>query len=195
MTKHLDLGCGDKPRNPFDADYLYGVDIRSDLGANIVAANLMVEPIPFPDDYFESISAYDFIEHIPRNIHDFSSGKTHFPFIFLMNEIFRTLKPNGIFYAVTPAYPHPKSFTDPTHINFFTSVTHTYFCGTNPLGRMYGFNGNFEIVRVKKIKPRGQYEPQELNVFESFQRLKDKLKMKRSHLIWELKKIKINNKN
>lgn len=193
MTKHLDLGCGDKPRNPFDADQLYGVDIRPDLGEKIIAANLMVEPIPFPDEYFESISAYDFIEHIPRNIHNFNTEKTHFPFIFLMNEIFRTLKPNGIFYAVTPAYPHPKAFTDPTHINFITDETHTYFCGSTPLGRMYGFNGTFEAVRVKRIKPRGQYEPQKLNALESLQRFKDRFKIKRSHILWELKKVNTNN--
>ena len=193
MTKHLDLGCGDKPRNPFDADQLYGVDIRPDLGEKIIAANLMVEPIPFPDEYFESISAYDFIEHIPRNIHNFKTEKTYFSFIFLMNEIFRTLKPNGIFYAVTPAYPHPKAFTDPTHINFITDETHTYFCGSNPLGRMYGFNGAFEAVRVKRIKPRGQYETQKLNALESLQRFKDRLKTKRSHILWELKKVNTNN--
>lgn len=188
MTNHLDLGCGDLPRNPFNAQHLYGVDIRSNLGMNIVSANLMVESIPFPDNHFESVSAYDFIEHIPRNIHDFSTGKTHFPFIFLMNEIYRVLKSNGIFYAVTPAYPHHKSFTDPTHINFITKDTHTYFCGNAPLGRMYGFQGSFEVIRIARIKPRGQYEPINPSPLESFQRFKDRLKMRRSHLLWELMK-------
>ncbi len=26
-TKHLDVGCGSSPRNPFACDELYGVDI------------------------------------------------------------------------------------------------------------------------------------------------------------------------
>ena len=26
-TKHLDIGCGANPRNPFNCDELYGVDI------------------------------------------------------------------------------------------------------------------------------------------------------------------------
>ena len=26
-TKHLDLGCGSNPRNPFACDELYGIDI------------------------------------------------------------------------------------------------------------------------------------------------------------------------
>jgi hypothetical protein len=60
---------------------LFGVDIRSNLGENIIAANLMVEPIPFPDARFESIFVYNFIENIPRNIYDFKTGKAHFPFI------------------------------------------------------------------------------------------------------------------
>lgn len=82
MNTHLDFGCGDKPRNPFNAQNVFGIDIHTNLGNNIASANLSVESIPFPDNNFDSVSAYDFIEHIPRNIHNFDTGKTHFPFIF-----------------------------------------------------------------------------------------------------------------
>ena len=49
------------------------------------------------------------------------------------------LEPGGRFYAVTPAFPHPEAFADPTHVNIITETTHEYFCGERPLGHMYGF--------------------------------------------------------
>jgi hypothetical protein len=58
MTRTLDLGCGLNIRNPYGFDEVYGLDIRT--------CDLAVEPIPFPDNYFDCISALDFIEHIPR---------------------------------------------------------------------------------------------------------------------------------
>ena len=68
-TKTLDLGCGAKPRNPFNADEVYGIDVREDLDNRVKQADLAIEPIPFPDAFFEYVSAYDFIEHIPRIVY------------------------------------------------------------------------------------------------------------------------------
>ena len=42
-SKTLDLGCGSTPRNPFNADELYGVDIVDGLGPNIRKADLVVK--------------------------------------------------------------------------------------------------------------------------------------------------------
>jgi demethylmenaquinone methyltransferase/2-methoxy-6-polyprenyl-1,4-benzoquinol methylase len=55
MTKSLDLGCGSKPRNFFNAEQVYGIDIRDDLEAGIYKADLVIEPIPFPDNYFNTV--------------------------------------------------------------------------------------------------------------------------------------------
>lgn len=43
----LDLGCGSKPRNPFQATQLFGVDIRPFPNLGIQAADLATQPIPF----------------------------------------------------------------------------------------------------------------------------------------------------
>lgn len=98
--KHLDIGCGSKPRNPFRYSSLSGVDIyrHPDLLSEVDfrLANLAVEPIPFDDSQFDSISAFDFIEHVPRVLGNSVLG-TRFPFIDLMNEIWRVLKPDGVF--------------------------------------------------------------------------------------------------
>ena len=129
MTKHLDLGCGANPRNTYNAENLYGIDIleRHDSTLNnftYKSANVILEKIPFEDNFFDSISAFDFIEHIPRLI--CIDGKIIFPFIDLMNEIYRVLKPNGIFYAITPVYPNESVFVDPTHVNFITKNSYKY---------------------------------------------------------------------
>ena len=145
VTKSLDLGCGKNPKNLFNADMLYGIDVRDDLERRIKKADLVVEPIPFEDSYFDYVTAHDFIEHVPRLLY---CPQRRYPFIELMNEIYRVLKPNGSFLSFTPAYPHAEAFRDPTHVNIITDQTYTaYFDEVNRWGQMYGFNGAFKIVR------------------------------------------------
>jgi SAM-dependent methyltransferase len=150
--RHLDLGCGSSPRNPYACGQLCGVDIRAlpakpDFDYRV--ANVVVDPIPFDDDWFGSVSAYDFIEHVPRILATADGRDTFFPFIRLMNEVWRVLAPGGRFWALTPAYPHAEAFTDPTHVNIITDRTHDYFCGDEPLGRMYGFTGRFRALGAR----------------------------------------------
>ena len=106
MTKHLDIGCGSDPRNPYQQDSVWGLDLTtSEPQGNVqfVSCNVICEPLPFPDNFFDSVSAYDFLEHVPRQL--ILGSNISLPFINLMNEIYRVLKPNGLLYAVTPAYP------------------------------------------------------------------------------------------
>ena len=66
MTKTLDLGCGKNPKNPFNADELYGTDIVDLDNPNIKIADLCIEDIPFEDNLFDYVTGFDFLEHIPR---------------------------------------------------------------------------------------------------------------------------------
>lgn len=142
-TKTLDLGCGSKPRNLFNMDEIYGIDIQNNINPNIVNADLAVEPIPFPDAFFDSVTAYDFIEHVPRVIYN---PNRRFCFVELMNEIYRVLKPEGVFYSFTPGFPSQPAFTDPTHVNVITEDTFPiYFDDVNRYAAMYGFTGYFKI--------------------------------------------------
>lgn len=144
MTRTLDLGCGPNPNNTFNADEVFGVDIRSDIGKNIASADLALEPIPFDSDMFDFVTAHQFIEHMPRVIY---APKHRNPFVELMNEIYRVLKVNGIFLSVTPAYPHNAAFQDPTHVNVITEETFPcYFDDRNRWAKIYGFNGHFRIL-------------------------------------------------
>jgi hypothetical protein len=107
-----------------------------------------------------------------------------------MNEIWRVLKRDGMFYAVVPAYPHSLAFADPTHVNIMTEQTHRYFTGTNPMGRMYGFEGGFELVRQSLIHPRGDYQPASPSFKMALKMLADGIMGRRSHLLWELRTLK-----
>ena len=145
--KALDLGCGPKPRNKFHAEEIFGIDIRDDLSANILAADLVTDPIPFPDNHFDFVTAFDFIEHVPRIIY---CPQKRAPFVELMNEIYRVLKPGGLFFSSTPAYPHPAAFQDPTHVNIITEKTFAkYFDDTTRWAVMYGFKGHFKLHTQK----------------------------------------------
>jgi SAM-dependent methyltransferase len=144
MSKSLDLGCGMKPRNLFNADEVYGVDVRDVPEMNVKKADLVIEPIPYDSDMFEFVTAHDFLEHVPPLVY---VPHRRNAFIELINEIYRVLKMNGTFLSFTPAYPHVEVFRDPTHVNFITEQTFPlYFDHENRWGGAYGFNGAFKII-------------------------------------------------
>jgi SAM-dependent methyltransferase len=152
-TRHLDLGCGYAPRNPLNQTELFGCDLLDFSGLTHIPrfeyrkTDLVRSGIPFPDSFFNSVSAFDFLEHIPRHSVDEDCNPVS-PFISLMNEIYRVLIPGGVFVASTPAYPHAQAFQDPTHVNIITNKTHEYFCGSDPYAARYGFTGHFRAQRI-----------------------------------------------
>lgn len=150
-TVSIDLGCGDKPKNYFNADVVYGIDVRDDLAKNVVKADLVIEKMPFPDAFFDYVTAHDFIEHIPRLIY---LPERRNPFVELMNEVWRVLKPGGKFLSHTPAFPHAAAFYDPTHVNFIAEQTFPfYFDDVNIWAKVYGFRGAFKIESQNWVGP------------------------------------------
>jgi SAM-dependent methyltransferase len=151
---HVDLGCGSLPRNPLSAEKVIGVDVFVDPPYDIQAGKLDYKQVhtganlPFETGQVDSVSAFDFLEHIPRTDR-LPSGESFNPFISIMNEIHRMLKPGGIFISLTPCFPSPSAFTDPTHVNFISEETHLYFAGPNfAKAKGYGFEGEFNIVEA-----------------------------------------------
>jgi glycosyltransferase involved in cell wall biosynthesis len=150
MSKSLDIGCGDIPRNPFHADEIFGVDVRDNLEWFVKGADLAIERIPFADDFFDYVTAHDFLEHIPRVIYTVCESSMRpvrrNAFVELMNEVYRVLKPGGLFLSITPAYPYGVAFRDPTHVNFITDETFPmYFDNENRWASIYGFTGAFHV--------------------------------------------------
>ena len=187
-TRHLDLGCGPVPRNPYAADELYGLDLQVPDGADAARfrrANLVLEPIPSGDGHFDSLSAYDFIEHMPRLV-VLPDGTTRLPFVELMNEIWRVLKkPGGRLYAVTPAWPRAEAFVDPTHVNIITERTHRYFTTPELGASIYGFDGRFRALRVQWIRKRVAYEAPNPDLVQRLRTALDIVKRRQLHLLWE----------
>jgi len=66
--KTLDLGCGRTPKNPFNAMELYGIDADYgiDEASRIFQCDLGMERLPFDDETFNYVTAFDLLEHIPR---------------------------------------------------------------------------------------------------------------------------------
>lgn len=190
-TRHLDLGCGARPRNPFKCDELYGVDIAAQpfAGRELRVANVALDPIPFDDGVFDSVSAYDFLEHVPRVLPRADGRGTRFPFVELMNEVWRVLKDGGRFYGYTPAYPHPEAFQDPTHVNILTLGSHVYFTRPDFKARMYGFHGDFSVERVLMTRGgRHEYEPTDApGLLERYRQARRARRGELSHLVWEFR--------
>ncbi len=143
--KSLDLGSGPEPRNPFDATDVVGVDIRSYEMHNVVYGDIASGALPFESEMFDYVTAYDVLEHIHR-VTISSNGKQAFPLVMLMNEVFRVLKPGGIFFNIQPCYPMKEAFQDPTHVNIMTEDTiKLYFCD-QAWARIYGYEGSFTML-------------------------------------------------
>ncbi|MEY4749922.1 MAG: hypothetical protein RIQ60_2136 [Pseudomonadota bacterium] len=190
---HLDIGCGTRPRNPYQRAKLYGLDIRqlpSTPTCEFRSANLVLEPIPFSDGTLGSVSAFDFIEHVPRVLPVRDGQGTRFPFVELMNEIWRVLAVGGRFYALTPAFPSAAAFHDPTHVNLIGEETHEYFSEPRMEGRMYGFSGRFRAIRAEwVIFDHAVDALHEMTPTQRFRRWRWRRAGRLSHFLWELEKL------
>lgn len=178
MTKTLDLGCGPNPKNHFRADEVFGVDILDFGNENIRIADLAIDAIPFEDNTFDFVTGYDFLEHIPRILYLGRERKQ--PFIDVMSEVWRVLKPGGQTFFATPAFPHPAAFQDPQHVNIITESSILYFSAPHylELCQAYGFKGKFEVIQhVWADKPVRVCEASYYHVVPY-------------HLIWHLRAIK-----
>lgn len=202
-ANHLDLGSGNHIHNPFNVKNVFSLDLFetspiSDLQTNYIQGDL-TRTLPFENNTFDSISAYDVLEHIPR-WERHSDDSIHFPFIELMSEIYRILKPGGYFYALTPSFPKSSAFQDPTHVNLISVDTLSYFTSPQPYAKNYGFVGEFKkIVQIwvrgvgptttKTLSPGINNKNEIIDIFKIIVRSFRVLKNRNStHLLWVLQK-------
>lgn len=141
----VDLGCG------FRKNGNIGIDCRRlETSADIICL-LGFEKIPLEDGVADEIFCRDFLEHIPKAVFLETQRKLYYPIMQLVDEIWRILKPGGIFTSYTPMYPHGEAFQDPTHLSAWTINSMNYFCGEHPgARRIYGIRACFEKIAVRE---------------------------------------------
>ena len=126
----LNLGCGYRKLKDF-----INIDNREDVQPDLFCD--VVEGLPYDDDSVDMIRAYDFLEHIHMD-----------KVIDVITEIWRVLKPDGIFEASTPSTDGRGAFQDPTHRSFWNQNSWLYY--TDPYHRsLYSIRADFKVDSIE----------------------------------------------
>ena len=128
MQRSLLLGCGNSREKKLYLDdvtewvgELTTLDMNPNCGADVVW-NLDDRPLPFPDETFDEIAAYDVLEHMGRQ----GDWRGYFD---EMAEYHRILKPQGQFGIIVPI--GRDYFADPGHCRFFSPNHFGFLCQKN----------------------------------------------------------------
>jgi SAM-dependent methyltransferase len=154
MKRELLIGCGTR-RNKIlfkDGDSgwhdLTTLDINPDHKPDVVW-DLTSFPLPFEDDTFDEIHAYEVLEHTG------TQGDYRFFFAQFV-EFYRILKPEGVMCGTVPSPDSPWVWGDPSHTrmlhphNFgFLDQTAYYAVGTSPISDFrYLYKADFKTVHL-----------------------------------------------
>lgn len=147
------LGAGSKhdkrirtPRGPDFID-LITVDINDDHNIDVVH-DLNQHPWPFADDVAEEVHAYELMEHLGRQ-GDFAG------FFRDWAEIWRILKPGGLFCGTSPMSSSPWAWGDPGHTRiisqeclvFLTQPEYVKQVGVTPMtDYRFCYEADFDVV-------------------------------------------------
>jgi predicted SAM-dependent methyltransferase len=126
----IDLGCGRRKKQGY-----FGIDCQELEGVDLVCDCNQV--IPLDCNIADEIQANDFLEHIDNNKR-----------IHIMTEIWRLLKPGGLFFSFTPSTDGRGAFQDPTHYSFWNENSFWYYvCDAHRA--LYDIKPKFEILNLK----------------------------------------------
>lgn len=120
--KELLLGCGLRTKKDIylpdrgkEFHDLVRLDNNADHKPDVVW-DLTCHPLPFKDEEFDEIHAYDVLEHLAYQ------GNYRF-FFKEFTEYNRILKPGGYFFATCPSWNSPWAFGDPSHKRIISKET------------------------------------------------------------------------
>lgn len=121
LYRELMLGCGSRRQKMLyaqgrqDWSCLTSVDIDPSHNPDIVL-NLNYRPLPFEDNTFNEIHAYEVLEHL-GNQGDF------YQFFKEFTEYYRILKPGGLLFATVPSWKSMWAWGDPGHVRVICTGT------------------------------------------------------------------------
>lgn len=121
------IGCGhnrkkrfvinDENDNPGPKEFQKLTTLDVDPGCNPdYVWNLEHMPLPFEDNCFDEIHAYEVLEHLGQQ-------GNYRQFFQQFEEFHRILKPNGLFYGTVPMWDSQWAWGDPGHTRVITTGT------------------------------------------------------------------------
>jgi predicted SAM-dependent methyltransferase len=99
----------------------------------------VTQGLPFDDSTIDEVRAFDFLEHIPL-------GQT----MAVINDIWRVLKPGGLFEHLTPSTDGRGAFQDPTHLSFWNINSWLYFTH-DAYREIYNILAKFSVELLRDI--------------------------------------------
>lgn len=117
--RELLMGCGSRTKKDISTkgketfSNVTRLDYNADHKPDIVW-DLRVHPLPFEDDQFDEIHAYEVLEHLAQQ------GDYKF-FFAEWSEYWRIMKPNGLFFLSCPDRASVWAWGDPSHTRIISA--------------------------------------------------------------------------
>lgn len=178
MLRELLIGCGSRrdkrlvsPGEPEEWGNLTTLDINPAHRPDVVW-DLNVRPLPFDDDTFDTIRAFDVLEHLGRQ-GDYKS------FFEEWSEWWRILRPGGFLYGTSPHWSSKWAWMDPGHtramgpelLNFLHQPAYEEQVGYTPMSDYrFVYRADFDLMHsvvdggtyqygLRAVKPSRIEEP------------------------------------
>ena len=155
-VKELLIGCGSRKEkliylNHKDFQNVTTLDINPDHKPDVLF-DLCNLPLPFDDNTFDEIHAYEVLEHTG------SQGDYKF-FFAQFSDFWRILKPSGILFATVPMANSAWAWGDPSHTRtiqkesliFLNQPTYEAEVGVTAMSDFrYIYRADFDITHIKE---------------------------------------------
>ena len=157
--KELIIGCGQRLHKDIETngnkkfDNPVTLDINPDCKPDVLW-DLEKLPLPFKDNEFDEIHAYEVLEHTGQQ------GDHKF-FFDQFTEFWRILKPGGLLCATTPKWDSTGAWGDPSHKRIINDMTLVFLSqyeyrkqvGMTPMTDFrYMYKADFDIIYIDKTE-------------------------------------------
>lgn len=155
MRRELLLGCGHDLRRKVTFEDRQGfeglvtLDVNREVSPDVVFDLSSDDPLPFADDSFDEVHAYDVLEHT-RQQGDWRGFFREF------SEFWRVLRPGGYVCGLVPRHDRPWAWGDPGHtrviqretLGFLDQAAYAAECrpgGTNRTDYRFAYRADFHL--------------------------------------------------